>query len=49
MNKSSQDDDAINCLVVGTEHKEIYVIDSEAFTILTSVCYAFDSKVFYSK
>ena len=37
MNKSSPDEDAINCLVVGSEHREIYIIDSEAFTILTTV------------
>jgi hypothetical protein len=37
INKNSPDEDAINCLVVGTEHKCIYVIDTEAFTILTTV------------
>jgi Bardet-Biedl syndrome 1 protein len=37
MNKSSPDEDAINCLVVGTEQKYIYIIDSEAFTILATV------------
>ena len=37
MNKSSPEDDAINCIVVGTEEKLIYIIDSEAFTILASV------------
>ncbi len=37
MNKSSPEDDAINCLIVGTEQKLIYIIDSEAFTILASV------------
>ncbi len=38
MNKSSPEEDAINCLVVGTEQKIIYIIDSEAFTILAMVC-----------
>lgn len=37
MNKNSSDDDALNCLVVGTEHKTIYVLDAEAFTILATV------------
>ena len=37
MNKSSPEEDAINCLVVGTEQKFIYIIDSEAFTILATV------------
>ena len=37
MNKSSPEEDAINCLVVGTEQKIIYIIDSEAFTILATV------------
>jgi Bardet-Biedl syndrome 1 protein len=37
MNKNSPDEDAINCLVVGTEQKLIYIIDSEAFTILATV------------
>ncbi len=39
MNKSSPEDDAINCLIVGTEQKIIYIIDSEAFTILASVSF----------
>lgn len=37
INKSSPEDDAINCLIVGTEQKNIYIIDSEAFTILATV------------
>lgn len=37
MNKNSPEEDAINCLVVGTEQKFIYIIDSEAFTILATV------------
>ena len=37
MNKSSPDEDSINCLIVGTEHKTIYILDSEAFTILATV------------
>ena len=37
MNKSSPEEDAINCLIVGTEQKIMYIIDSEAFTILASM------------
>lgn len=37
MNKSSPDEDAINCLIVGTEQKTIYILDCEAFTVLTTV------------
>ncbi len=37
MNKSSPEDDSINCLVVGTENKMIHIIDTEAFTILATV------------
>uniref|UniRef100_H2Y718 Bardet-Biedl syndrome 1 N-terminal domain-containing protein n=1 Tax=Ciona savignyi TaxID=51511 RepID=H2Y718_CIOSA len=36
MKKSVAEDDAISCVVVGTEHKEIQIIDSEAFTQLKS-------------
>ena len=45
MNKSSPDEDAINCLIVGTEHKTIYVLDSEAFTILATVIWNFPLKL----
>jgi len=31
------EDDAISCLILGTESKQIYVLDPEAFTILTTV------------
>ena len=31
------DDDAISCLVLGTEDKSIYVLDPEAFTVLAAV------------
>lgn len=37
MNKSSSDEDALNCLVVGTEHKMIHILDAQAFTILASM------------
>jgi Bardet-Biedl syndrome 1 protein len=41
MNKSSPDEDAINCLIVGTEQRQIYILDCEAFTILTTVIFFF--------
>lgn len=31
------DDDAVCCLVIGTESGEIFILDPEAFTILTRV------------
>ena len=37
MNKSSPDENAVNCLIVGTEQRTIYILDSEAFTILATV------------
>lgn len=37
MKKSLADEDAISCLVLGTESKSIYVLDPEAFTVLTTV------------
>ena len=37
MKKSVADDDAISCLVLGTESKNIYILDPEAFTVLSSV------------
>lgn len=37
LNKNSADEDAINCLVIGTEDAHIYIIESEAFTALTTV------------
>jgi Bardet-Biedl syndrome 1 protein len=37
LNKNSADEDAINCLVIGTEDQYIYIIESEAFTVLATV------------
>ncbi|KAK6180671.1 hypothetical protein SNE40_008677 [Patella caerulea] len=37
LKKSLADEDAISCLVVGTENKSIYILDPEAFTVLTTV------------
>ncbi|XP_003798394.1 Bardet-Biedl syndrome 1 protein [Otolemur garnettii] len=37
MKKNLADEDAISCLVVGTEDKELLVLDPEAFTILAKM------------
>ena len=37
LKKSLADEDAISCLVLGTENKAIYVLDPEAFTVLATV------------
>lgn len=37
LKKNSDDEDAINCLVVGTEDQHVYIVESEAFTILAAV------------
>lgn len=34
MKKSMADDDAVSCLVIGTESKDVFVLDPEAFTVL---------------
>ena len=45
MKKSVADEDAISCLVLGTESKSIYILDPEAFTVLATVCFIY-SKCF---
>ncbi|XP_074644382.1 BBSome complex member BBS1-like [Tubulanus polymorphus] len=37
MNKSMAEDDAISCLILGTEDSAIYVLDPEAFTVLATM------------
>lgn len=37
LKKSMSEDDAISCLVLGTEDKSVYVLDPEAFTVLATV------------
>ncbi|XP_002732274.1 BBSome complex member BBS1-like [Saccoglossus kowalevskii] len=37
LKKSMSDDDAISCLVIGTESKDIYILDPEAFTVLAKM------------
>jgi Bardet-Biedl syndrome 1 protein len=44
LNRNSADEDAINCLVVGTEDQYIYIIESEAFTVLATVREIFKKK-----
>lgn len=31
------DEDAVSCLVIGTENGDVYILDPEAFTILCKV------------
>ena len=31
LNKNSADEDSLNCLVIGTEDENIYIVESEAF------------------
>ncbi len=38
LKKSHIEEDSVSCLVVGTENKHIYILDPEAFTVLTKVC-----------
>ena len=37
LKKTITDENGISCLVLGTENKEIYILEPEAFTILSSV------------
>ncbi|XP_071794355.1 BBSome complex member BBS1-like [Asterias amurensis] len=37
LKKSSAEEDGISCIVVGTESKEVYILDPEAFTILAKM------------
>ncbi|XP_041518075.1 Bardet-Biedl syndrome 1 protein isoform X1 [Microtus oregoni] len=37
LKKNLADEDAVSCLVLGTENKELLVLDPEAFTILTKM------------
>jgi Bardet-Biedl syndrome 1 protein len=37
LKKSMAEDDAISCLILGTESSHIYVLDPEAFTVLATV------------
>uniref|UniRef100_A0A3B4C850 BBSome complex member BBS1 n=1 Tax=Pygocentrus nattereri TaxID=42514 RepID=A0A3B4C850_PYGNA len=37
LKKNMADDDAVSCLVIGTESQEVYILDPEAFTILAKM------------
>ncbi|KAF5908920.1 Bardet-Biedl syndrome 1 protein, partial [Clarias magur] len=37
LKKNMADDDAVSCLVIGTESQEVYILDPEAFTILSKM------------
>ena len=37
LKKTMADDDAISCLVLGTESSQVYILDPEAFTVLATV------------
>ncbi len=39
LKKSHAEDTAVSCLVVGTENKDLYILDPEAFTALAKVRY----------
>lgn len=38
LHKCMADEDAVSCLVLGSENKDIYILDPEAFTVLSVVC-----------
>lgn len=37
VNKSVADEDAVSCLLLGTESRELYVVDTQVFALLTKV------------
>lgn len=43
LKKNMADEDAVSCLVIGTENGDVYILDPEAFTILykVSTCFIF--------
>lgn len=41
MKKSMAEEDAVSCLVLGTENQNVYVLEPDAFTILSAVCMPF--------
>lgn len=38
LHKDRSEPGAVSCLLVATEHREIYIFDPQAFTILVKVC-----------
>lgn len=43
MKKSMAEEDAVSCLVLGTENQNVYVLEPDAFTILSAVSKLFQS------
>ena len=41
LKKSRADEDAVSCLVVGAENSGLYILDPEAFTVLSKVSFRF--------
>lgn len=37
INRNTADEDGLNCLVIGTENQQIYIVECEAFTVLSTV------------
>ena len=37
LKKSHEEEGSVSCLVVGTENNDVYILDPEAFSILTKV------------
>ena len=37
MKKNQTEDDAISCIVLGTESQQLIILDTEAFKVLTKV------------
>ena len=37
LKKSHPEEDAVSCLVVASENRDIYILDPEAFTVLNQV------------
>ncbi len=50
LKKNMADEDAVSCLVIGTENGDVYILDPEAFTILykVSTCFIFACYTLYS-
>ena len=49
LQKSTADEDAISCLVIGTETNMIYILDPEAFTILAQVNITLYYDIYYDR
>ena len=45
LKRSMSEDDAVSCLVIGTENKEVFFVEPDAFTILSTVRTSFKTIV----